>query len=106
MKTPGQEIAARIEAHLRVFERDREVNVVRRGRRTFNTPRAVALEGPERVTVQYHAARLIYTLTLHNARQYLAWLDAGYKGAHWDLPSGGIALKIEGGQPRLVVKPK
>lgn len=73
-----EELAERINAHLQKFPRDR-----------FPGARAAAsltgLGWGERVRVVYDNRDRSHPLTKDEAQRYLAWLDAGNVGTHFDM---------------------
>jgi hypothetical protein len=78
------EIAERIGIHLRRLEQDTEFNAphpVYKTRRLFC---AHAHRGGSYVMVRYVSYQGTISLTKENALKYLAWLDAGNKGRHWE----------------------
>lgn len=82
------EIAKRIHAHLKRFERDPEINKEysdegRKGLQLHPYYHAGASSSGNRVLVQYVAYQGSSGLTKAQALQYLAWLDAGNVGKHW-----------------------
>ncbi len=86
-----KDIAARINAHLQRFEADPEVNRYQcptpeqtegSALRPYYHARAWALGGYVRVTyISYQGSS---SLTKANAGKYLAWLDAGHEGRHYE----------------------
>jgi hypothetical protein len=90
-KTPLKEIAARIDAHLKRFQNDPAINRYKRG-----TPEQMKSSGPK---PYYNAGafvggayvRVIYigyqgasSLRRSDAEAYLAKLDAGFVGRHYE----------------------
>jgi hypothetical protein len=86
------EIASRISAHLQRFERDAVINAERfysdqhgkrvpMGRAYYS---AGASRAGSRVRVRYIAYQGGRTLTRSEAERYLAWLDAGNIGRHYE----------------------
>lgn len=97
------EIAARIDAHLRRFERDPKINLYRLekggdevpaddprthggrvGTGRFYKAGAFARKGATRVYVVYVGYQGTVALTRTEALAYLAYLDAGHDGRHWE----------------------
>lgn len=88
------EIAKRIAAHLRRFERDPEINRKRKydeaAKRWVDHQgglgsywHASAQRAGSRVAVVYVSYQGATNLTRGEALAYLAWLDAGNVGTHW-----------------------
>lgn len=78
------EIADRIGAHLRRFETDPTINVARNGLlKPFYM--AGAWAAGSRVFVRYVSFQGASSLTKTQAGLYLARLDAGHVGKHWDV---------------------
>lgn len=77
-------IAERIAAHLRRFEADPVVNTPREGRRIklYYSPSAFARGS--RVGISYVSFQSETCVTKADALAYLAWLDAGNVGRHWE----------------------
>ena len=83
LKLSLSELASRIDAHLKRFEADPEINAPR-GERMQTTPYFRAGAGATRQSVSvgyvdYHGST---KLTREQAARYLAWLDAGNVGKH------------------------
>ena len=80
-----KEIAARISAHLKAWEKDPTINTISKGgmatRRFYN---AGASSGGSRVFVCYVSYQGPSSLTKTEALDYLAWLDAGNVGSHFE----------------------
>lgn len=78
------EIAERINAHLKRFEADPDINH-RDGRPGGLQPyyKANARRTGRFVRVTYVSFQGHPTLTRDEALAYLAWLDAGHVGRHW-----------------------
>ena len=80
-----KEIASRIDAHLHRFEADPSIN--RRpdyGSRPYLLARAFASGRWVQICyVDYHRFE---ALPKADAERYLAWLDAGNVGRHWEMP--------------------
>lgn len=78
------EIAERIYAHLKRIEADPKLNLKQHGGTSaywcVNTWR-----GGSRVFVKYVAYQSKSSLTREEALAYLAWLDAGNVGKHWEI---------------------
>lgn len=81
-KVTNKEIAARIDAHLRRFEADPEINVLRtqEGVRRFYNAQAMAWG--RWVNVMYVSYQGWSALSQADALAYLAWLDEGMVGRH------------------------
>lgn len=77
------EVAARIHAHLKRFEADPAINVVRNGLNAYWNVRTVA--SGSRVFVTYVAYQGLTSLSKADALAYLEWLDAGNIGKHFVL---------------------
>lgn len=77
------EIAKRIDAHLKRFEADPELNPTDARYQTRPFYMAGASRAGNRVSVLYVAYRSSSTLTRSKAEAYLAWLDAGNVGSHF-----------------------
>lgn len=79
------EIAARIRAHLARFEADKTINAANaRGSRPYycvNAWRAGKYVGVKYIS--YQGPRMLDRPTAH---AYLAWLDAGNVGRHYEVP--------------------
>lgn len=78
------EIAERIAAHLRRFEADPVINPTREGRRIRAYYSPSALVRGSRVGIAYVSFQPETCLTKSAALGYLAWLDAGNVGRHWE----------------------
>ena len=78
------EIAARIAAHLLRFEASVEHNPWDDRRLTWPYAKPRARACGARVEVIYHYAVTGDKLTRATAAAYLAWLDAGGVGRHWE----------------------
>ena len=77
------EIANRIAAHLARFEKDKTINKpFGTGVRPYYFTNAY--RGGRYVCVRYVAYQLTSSLTREEALAYLAWLDAGNVGKHWE----------------------
>ena len=86
-----REIAAKIQAHLDRFAADPGINAKRPekgGMIYYDRPDAVVADG-NNIHVTYHAARGYRILTEVEARGYLAWLDAGNVGRHYEWQEQG-----------------
>ncbi len=80
------EIAARIAAHLARFEADQalcKTQNIDGPRLTLFARPSVFVRGP-RLLVSYSSALDTVTITKAQAIAYLAWLDAGGVGRHWE----------------------
>ena len=87
-KTPTKtaraaEIGARLDAHLKRFEKDPKINHVDEDRRLPPFYMAGAAGIRHRVFVRYVSFQGITYLSVEDAARYLAWLDAGHVGKHW-----------------------
>jgi hypothetical protein len=81
------EIAERIYAHLKRFETDPKINKVSKGpMRLHDYFCAVAVAAGSRIGVKYVGYHQYSFLTKKQAAAYLAWLDAGHVGFHWQAP--------------------
>ncbi len=86
VKTPKlDEIAARINTHLRCFEADPKINKNTKRDRTGLSDyyNAGSSASGSRVFVTYISYQGRTSLTKKLALLYLAWLDAGNVGRHW-----------------------
>lgn len=79
-----REIAQWISRHLERFERDKVINA--RSEKTGITPyfAAFATASGRYVRVQYISFQGQHALTKAEAEAYLAWLDAGNVGRHFE----------------------
>lgn len=80
------EIAEQIAAHLKRFEADPKIarsQNTEGPRLNFYCETSVRSSGP-RVFVTYVSYHGAFSLTKAEAEAYLAWLDAGNVGRHWD----------------------
>ena len=83
------ELASRIAAHLKRFERDPEINEQRgHGRPYYH---AGAYRGGSRVMVSYVTYQGRSSLKRDEAERYLAWLDAGNVGRHYEAFRGAVS---------------
>lgn len=84
----SSELAERIQVHLRRMEADPVLNAHRSMGFLRLTPfyqtQAVAIAG--KVHVQYVSYQGNSVLPLAEAERYLAWLDAGNNGKHFEVP--------------------
>jgi hypothetical protein len=78
------EIAARIRAHLKRFEADPAINGRHPRSGTSAYYLARAYRGGRYVSVSYVTYQGATTLDRERAERYLAWLDAGNVGRHWE----------------------
>jgi hypothetical protein len=76
------EIANRIFEHLRRFEADPKINRVEEGMHPYF--RAGSRRIGSRVVVNYISYQGHHGLTRADAERYLAKLDAGFVGRHWE----------------------
>ncbi len=79
-----QEIATRIHAYLKRFEHDPKINVPDRGSTIHPYYWARAWAAGSRVGVVYVTFQGPTYLTKGEAERYLAWLDAGNVGSHYE----------------------
>jgi hypothetical protein len=89
------EIAARINAHLKRFERDPTINAPSKVYHTKPYYCARSWQAGTRVCVQYVSFQYTSKLKRDNALAYLAWLDAGGIGTHWQAEREGSKPKGE-----------
>jgi hypothetical protein len=84
------EIASRINAHLKRFEADPKINVARGG-----NLRPYYYAGAHRrgrfVGVRYVSFQGVRSISKADAERYLAWLDAGNEGRHHEALRQGLA---------------
>ena len=78
------EIAERIAAHLRRFEASPAINAPRDGRRINAYHNPSAFVRGSRIGVGYVSFQSETCLTKPEALAYLAWLDAGNVGRHFE----------------------
>ncbi len=77
------DIATKISAHLKRFESDPKINAVSKwGTRSYYC--AGAWRAGSRVGVRYVSYQGESNLRTADAEKYLAWLDAGNEGRHWE----------------------
>lgn len=81
---PLAEIAAAIDAHLKRFEADPEINQRRSNKGTKRYWNASSRRAGSYVAVTYISYQGARTLTRAEAESYLSWLDAGNAGTHAD----------------------
>lgn len=84
-KVKLSEIAQRIDAHLKRFERDKVINQANVKYHTTPYHQACAWAAGGWVGVRYVAYQGNVSLTRQQAVQYLEWLDAGNVGKHWNV---------------------
>src|SRR5689334_15685194 len=89
-----KEIGARINAHLRRFERDPKINADTQHGKPYHYASAGA--AGSRVSVSYVAYQHTSKLTREEALAYLAWLDAGNVGQHFAAKLPEAAPKTTG----------
>jgi hypothetical protein len=77
-------IANRIALHLRSFERNPKINHIDKASRTARFFWASAWSTGRRVCVTYVSYQGPTKLTRAEAAAYLAWLDAGNVGTHFE----------------------
>lgn len=86
MKRPTlTEIAARIHAHMRRFETDPKINAPDPVYRTRNYYCAGAYRAGSFVGLRYVSYHCAWHLRRADAQRYLAWLDAGNVGTHYEM---------------------
>ena len=80
-----KDIAARIDAHLKRFEKDPKINIDRSSEKAglWTYYYAGAGAGRGRVYVTYISYQGVTPLKKAEALKYLAWLDAGNVGRHY-----------------------
>lgn len=78
------EIAARILAHLRRFESDPKTNKIHPVSKVTPYYDVNVHQGGGRVRVRYVSYQGTSSLTRTKAEQYLAWMDAGNIGRHYE----------------------
>lgn len=76
------ELAEKIDVHLKRFERDPEINAPHPKYKTSSYYRAYASGYRGKVTVCYISFQGQSRLTLEEAEAYLVWLNAGNVGQH------------------------
>lgn len=79
------EVGKRIDAHLKRFERNPKLNPVTKGFGTHRFYMAGASRGGSRVSVRYVSYQGATSMTRDEALKYLAWLDAGNVGRHYEM---------------------
>jgi hypothetical protein len=79
------QIAAKIDAHLRRFEMDPKINNRRNETKLLSYYGAGASVAGRYVSVQYIGYQGDTSLSKAEAERYLAWLDAGNVGRHWQM---------------------
>ena len=79
-----KDIAARIDAHLRRFEADKVINKPDEKYGTCRYYHAGAWANAGWVNVKYVSYQGVTSLKKADAEKYLAWLDAGNVGRHWE----------------------
>lgn len=83
-KSKTSEIAMEINLHLKRMEADPEQNQAQGTLKRFYQARCYA-DGPW-VNVQYTALHGFIHLKKVEGEKYLAWLSAGNRGKHWQVP--------------------
>lgn len=84
-----RDIATRINAHLKRFEGNKQINRLHRSSRTRPYYYAGAWMGLDAwVHVTYVSYQGGSNLRRAEAERYLAWLDAGNIGTHWEATNG------------------
>ena len=84
VKSKLKDIAARIAAHLRRFEMDPKINKALDATHLRPFYNANAYLAGSRVAIVYVSFQIRSTLTMAEALHFLAWLDAGNVGRHWE----------------------
>jgi hypothetical protein len=84
-----QDIAARIDAHLKRFENNPKINVPSAGNTLHPYYWARAWAAGSRVGVVYITFQGPTYLTKVDAERYLAWLDDRHVGSHHEMPRKG-----------------
>lgn len=80
------EVAYRIQVHLRHMAADPKLNAVDSyGQRPFHFP--YASKKGSRIEVSYVSYHVSFKLSKDDAETYLAWLDAGNRGCHYERKS-------------------
>lgn len=92
------ELAEQINAHLKRFEADPEINQPPAGSASRISPffNAGAFKHGNGVGVRYVSFQGASQLTRAQAEEYLAWLDAGNVGKHQKLFAPGTVKSIRG----------
>jgi hypothetical protein len=85
VKPKLKDIAAQIAAHLRRFEADPKINAQPKGRMTRPYYCVNSWAAGPRVFVRYISFQDEFSFTRDEALGYLAWLDAGNAGKHFDV---------------------
>jgi len=80
------DIAARINAHLKRLEADKEWNALPKGFVTSKLWCASACYSGNRVFITYVSYQGSSSLKKADAIKYLTALEGGYKGKHWHVP--------------------
>ena len=80
-----QEIADRIYAHLKRFEADRKINKTDTKYKTSPYYCVNAFRSGSRICVSYVTYQGGTMMKKAEALEYLAWLDAGNVGTHYDM---------------------
>lgn len=92
-KRPLRDIAAGIDAHLRRFEADPNINTLSM-KRTLAYYHARARVAGRYVGVMYVSYQDWCRLTRDEAEAYLAWLDAGNVGQHYRITKTGATPSV------------
>jgi len=79
------EIAARIDVHLNRLEADKKWNRRTKGFVTSKLWGSCAFAAGNRVFITYVSYSVTASLKRADAIKYLAALDSGYKGKHWEI---------------------
>jgi hypothetical protein len=77
-----EEIADRINEHLKRFEADSVINAPNPNSKSCPFYQAAAIRNGRYVAVKYVSYQHTSNLTRDEAEKYLAWLDAGNVGKH------------------------
>jgi hypothetical protein len=95
-----KEIATRIYAHLKRFEADPTINAVKDTTRLKPYFQANAYPNGRYLGVSYISFQGVSYLTKAQAADYLAALDSGFVGTHWQVPTAKA-----GGKPMSAWQP-
>lgn len=88
-KTPKlAEIAERILAHLKRIEKDLKLNPRRRPGGLLDYYNVNCFPAGARIEIVYVSYQGWSYISKVEALAYLAWLDAGNVGKHWEVPGG------------------
>jgi hypothetical protein len=92
------DIAKRIDAHLKRFERDRSINEIDPVSKCSRFYYAGARASGSRVCITYITYQGISCIKKVEAICYLKWLDAGNVGRHWE---ARLASELVGYDPEV-----